>query len=160
MSPAGPETICNAGWYRRWAFLMLLGANIACIVLPIIGPFARPIFVDIEKEGAASPHDKMAACLTVLISLTLPSLSCFQFYFRSWSRLDKEKLRRWQGRVLSAVVLTLFIVSVGGMFHATLLASYTKKPAPNVPIAPYPAPELSLEAQLLPWFTAVSVLLF
>jgi|GEM_PF-5344284 len=159
MPPAGPNTPYNAGWYRRWAFLMLLTANIACILLPFIGPFFRPIFVDTEKEGVATTHERISACLTVLISLTLPSISCFQFYARSWPLLDKEKIPRWQGRTLYGIVFTMLVVAVGGMLHATLLASYTKKPPPNVPIEAYRSPEISLEAQTLYWFTGVSVLL-
>lgn len=143
----------EAGYYRLKAFYALIVTNAMCLLLPLIGSLFR------RGEGAITLRDGVFAIITVLISLTLPCVSCFLFYAgqENWKRLREEKIFAFHGRSLLACVSLVAFCGIVGTGHSVIFADYEiRVPQSQDALRP---PEMSLESRLLLWFMAVSIFL-
>lgn len=142
-----------AGYYRLKALHILKLTNAVCLLLPLFGPFLR------RGDGPMTLRDGLFAILTVLVSLTLPSISCFIFYAgqENWKRLREEKIFAFHGRYLLASISIVALCGIGGSVHSIIFADYELHIPQSVdPIRPS---DMSLESRLLIWFTGVSIFL-
>jgi hypothetical protein len=148
---------CPAGYYRLWSIRFLYVALLSCLVIPCVGPWLRRGLGDVSNPALIS------VLLTILVSFILPCVSCIQFYWRAegWRALRDERIYVLQGRGLMGFAFVTSCLVVAGLVRPFIFADYEKPLPITVPsqarIAP---PEMSLENQVLIWFTFVSIGLF
>src|SRR5579885_3283661 len=145
---------CAAGYYRVRAVLTLVAANVACLLIAFLGPQIR------IGRGEASSRDKLAIVLTVLVCLIFPSIPVFALYWTRWPSLRAERIHGWQGRCMTWTLWVLCIVAICSLMYVVVFSPCeTPSPPPGYPLENYRPPEMSLESQVLNWYTAVSLLL-
>jgi len=108
----------SAGYYRNWAFLSLLVANVFCLVCPFVGPYLRPVFA--SAEGQSTRSERIGALQVIVVSFTLPCVTPFYYYAtaRFYRRLREEKIPALLGRILMGLGIFTSLAAVWGAFHA------------------------------------------
>jgi hypothetical protein len=145
-----------AGFYRNWAFCLLLISNLFCIICPFVGTFARPI---LSREGDISRSEQFGVLLVVLVGFTFPCFPPFCYFAtaRYHRRLRAERLPALLGRLLLGLATLTALVAIIGVLHSVCLANYLEHPP--APAGPYRSLERTPESLCVFWFTAVGLLL-